>query len=212
METDRNQPLKKIVTMTDNTLPDSRDAILARIKGHLPQPVDHPEVPMYDIPGDPVNNFIEKLKSFDGKTLQFSDRSKALEWLDANIDRTKAVFSSLPDWVGNIEPSRIADPRDADCIDVCVGQGLLGVGETGSIWVTDGSLGKGAYALMSTDLYLLLDRATIKSGLHQAYATLRLRDQSYGSYFTGPSATADIEAVRVTGAQGPVSLTALIYG
>ncbi|MCM1518199.1 MAG: LUD domain-containing protein [Pseudoflavonifractor sp.] len=198
--------------MTDNNHTDSRDAILARIKAGLPDPVDHPDVPMYDIAGDPVNNFIEKLQSFDGKAIQFPSRDKAVAWLDTNISRDKTVFSSLPDWQGNVSPERVADPRQADCIDICVGQGLLGVGETGSIWVTDESLGKGACALMSTDLYLLLDRATVMSGLHQAYAALTLRDQCYGSYFTGPSATADIEAVRVTGAQGPVSLSVLIYG
>lgn len=190
----------------------SKSEILSRIRQSRPTPVPLPDVPMYDIAGDPVNNFIEKLESFDGKALQFPDRDSALRWLDANIDRKgKVVFSSLPDWQGNLPLSQVADPHAAHVIDTCVAQGLMGVGEMGSVWVTDESLGKGACALMATDLYLLLHRDTILPGMHQAYAALDLRAHPYGSFFTGPSATADIEAVRVTGAQGPVTLTVLLH-
>lgn len=36
-------------------------------------------------------------------------------------------------------------------------------------------------------------------------------ETQYGSFFTGPSATADIEAVHITGAQGPLAMTVLLY-
>lgn len=190
----------------------SRDAILARIRQSHPDPAPLPDVPMYDIGGDPVDNFLRKLAAFDGKALRFPDRDSALRWLDANIDlEGKVVFSSLPDWQGNLPLDKVADPHAAHVIDTCVARGLMGVGEMGAVWVTDESLGKGACALMATDLYLLLDQATILPGMHQAYAALDLRAQPYGSFFTGPSATADIEAVRVTGAQGPVTLTVLLH-
>ena len=190
----------------------SRDAILARIRRSHPSPVPLPDVPMYDIGGNPVDNFLTKLASFDGKAVRFPDRDSALRWLDANIDRAgKVVFSSLPDWQGNLPLDKVSDPHAAHVIDTCVAQGLMGVGEMGSVWVTDESLGKGACALMATDLYLLLDQANILPGMHQAYAALDLRAHPYGSFFTGPSATADIEAVRVTGAQGPVTLTVLLH-
>lgn len=197
---------------SESRIDKSRDAILARIRQHHPDPVPLPDVPMYDTEGNPLNNFIGKLESFDGKALRFPDRDSALRWLDANIDRKgKVVFSSLPDWQGNLPVDKVADPHAAHVIDTCVAQGLMGVGEMGAVWVTDESLGKGACALMATDLFLLLDVAAILPGMHQAYAALDLRAHPYGSFFTGPSATADIEAVRVTGAQGPVTLTVLLH-
>ena len=64
---------------------------------------------------------------------------------------------------------------------------------------------------MSRRLFIFLDSNDIKSGLHEAYAGLNLAEHQYGSFFTGPSATADIEAVHITGAQGPLALTVMIY-
>lgn len=191
----------------------SRDIILGRIRASHPSEVAHPEVPMYGIEGDPVDNFIRHLESFDGKAMRFASRSEALDWLEKNIDRTgKRVYSSASDYEGNIADSEVADPHNAHIVDVCVGEGVIGVGETGSVYVTDESLGLAACALFSTDLYLLLERSRIVDGMHTAYRMIDLRANRYGSFFTGPSATADIEAVRVTGAQGEISLTTLIFG
>jgi len=64
---------------------------------------------------------------------------------------------------------------------------------------------------LSRHLFIFLDSSKIVHGLHEAYASLNLREHQYGSFYTGPSATADIEAVHVTGAQGPLSLTVLLY-
>lgn len=190
----------------------SRDIILERIRAAHPAEVAHPDVPMYGVAGDPVANFISRLESFDGKAMQFASRREALDWLEKNIDRSgKKVYSSVLAFEGNVSDAEVADPHEAHIVDICVGEGLLGVGETGSIYVTDESLGLAACALFSTDLYLLLDRTKIVDGMHSAYRMLDLRANRYGSFFTGPSATADIEAVRVTGAQGEISLTALLF-
>lgn len=172
-----------------------------------------PDVPLYEINGDPVDNFIAKLESFDGKAVRVRTEEDALKWLYENI-RTdeKCIYSNVAGFAGNFEINDNTDPHSANVVDVCVAKGLLGVGETGSIWVTDESLGLTACALFSTDLYLVVEADRIYSGMHQAYAALDLSAGRYGSFFTGPSATADIEAVHITGAQGEISLTAIIVG
>ena len=68
-----------------------------------------------------------------------------------------------------------------------------------------------ANGLFAINLYLLLDHNKIVDGLQDAYAMMDLSQVQYSSLFSGPSATADIEAVHITGAQGPVSLTVLLY-
>ena len=103
----------------------------------------------------------------------------------------------------------------------------MGVGETGSVWVTDRSLGIAGAGLLTLNLVLLLERSRILPSIHDAYAALQpgsstaatlnpelrpLSETAYGSFFSGPSATADIEAVHITGAQGPLSLTVLLIG
>ena len=47
--------------------------------------------------------------------------------------------------------------------------------------------------------------------MHDAYNFIDLKNNQYGSFFTGPSATADIEAIHITGAQGEISLTVFLY-
>ena len=190
----------------------SRHGILSAIFAARPPKVELPRVPDFAVSGDPLENFMSALASYDGRALRFASREEAISWLTENVSNKEVkVFSALRDFKGNIDRSDLRDPHAAHEVAICVARGVLGVGETGSMWVTDESLGVPAAALLCTDLYLLLRSADILPGIHQAYRAISMRRLTYGSFFTGPSATADIEAVRVTGAQGPVSLTVLLY-
>lgn len=192
----------------------SRQDILERIRAGRPagqHPL--PEIPQFTVPGNPVDNFCLKLMGFHGQAFMFDNRRAALDWLVRNVGMNeKKVYSALPDFEGNVDPLTLDDdPHRAVAVDICVAQGEYGVGEMGSVWVTDRSLGLAAAALLCTDLYLLLDRRNILPDLHRAYAAIKPQATAYGSFFTGPSATADIEAVHITGAQGEISLTVLLY-
>lgn len=173
-----------------------------------------PDVPMYPWPGDPLAGFISHLEGFDGKAVKFATRAEALRWLATQPEMApsqNAIYSTLDDVTGNFDEKDLTDLRNAEIINTCVTEAEMGSGEMGSVWVTDRTLRHPACALMSRHLFVLLDATKIVGGMHQAYARLSLRDQQYGSFFTGPSATADIEAVHITGAQGPLSMTVLLY-
>lgn len=193
---------------------DAKNEILARLKNGKPASHPLPEVPMYAWHGDPLENFLKELIGFDGRAVQFKTREDAVKWLMAQpeMDATKQrIYSSAQGVAGNVTEEDVADLRNAHTINTCVTESELAVGEMGSVWVTDASLNHAACALLSRRLFVLLDAASIVGGMHEAYARLKLREHQYGSFYTGPSATADIEAVHITGAQGPLSLTALIY-
>lgn len=173
-----------------------------------------PAVPMYPWPGDPLAGFVSHLEGFDGKAVKFATRAEALRWLAAQPEMAPSqntIYSTLDDVTGNFGEKDLTDLRNAEIINTCVTEAEMGVGEMGSVWVTDRTLRHPACALMSRHLFVLLDATKIVGGIHQAYARLSLRNQQYGSFFTGPSATADIEAVHITGAQGPLSMTVLLY-
>lgn len=173
-----------------------------------------PEVPMYPWTGDPLEDFISHLEGFDGKAVKFAARDEALSWLTTQPEmdmNQNVVYSTAEGVSGNLDEENLTDLKDAELINTCVTEAEMGVGEMGSVWVTDRTLRHAACALLSRHLFVLLDARKIAGGLHEAYSRLNLRDQQYGSFFTGPSATADIEAVHITGAQGPLSLTVLLY-
>ncbi|MCC8113017.1 MAG: LUD domain-containing protein [Bacteroidales bacterium] len=193
----------------------ARSAIFERIRAGKPQPVEAPEVPAYGWPGDKVANFIKQLEAFDGRAQRFDSRADAIAWLEKNVDwRNKRVCSQLPDFKGSVSAADYPDPHKCTDISATVVESHLGVGEMGSLYLTDAELGGvPAIALLCLDLFVLINEADIVDGLHTAYAAVKdtMREQPYACFFSGPSATADIEAVHVTGAQGATSLTALIY-
>jgi hypothetical protein len=63
-----------------------------------------------------------------------------------------------------------------------------------------------ALAFLSQHLIVLLDPAQIVANMHAAYRRVRLDATAYGCFMMGPSATADVEATLVHGAQGARSL------
>ncbi|MCM1450297.1 MAG: LUD domain-containing protein [Clostridiales bacterium] len=190
---------------------DNRDKILANLRKNRPDEAAHPEIPHFRVAGDMYDNFKKHVEGFDGKVFTFVSRNEALQWLSNNV-KGEHTFSNLPDWHGNILPSMLTSPGDAHLLDNCVAEGFMGIGETGSVAVDSMSLGQAANGLLALNLYLLLDREKMVDGLQTAYNTLDLTQYQYMAFFSGPSATADIEAVHITGAQGPLSLTVLLYG
>lgn len=192
---------------------DSRDSILSRIKNNRPASHQRPEIPEFKVPGKALQNFVSHVKGFDGDTKLFHSREEAVDWLRKLVESTKGVVFSVVDGVrGGVGTDNFDKPSEMNTIDVCIAEGIMTIGETGSVVVDTKSLGSPAAALFSTDLYLLVDRSTLVESVQQAYMSLDLGSMQYSSFFTGPSATADIEAVHITGAQGEISLTVVMYG
>lgn len=193
---------------------EAKNAILGRIKTGKPPLEPLPEVPMFPYRGDPLADFIRNLLSFDGRAIKFRTRDDAIAWLrkQPEMDAAKmSIHSAAAGVDGNVSASELADLQNAFSLQTFVAEGTLAVGEMGAIWVTGDSLGHPAWALLARKLFILLNREEIRGGMHETYASLKLGAEQYGSFFSGPSATADIEAVHITGAQGPLGLTALIY-
>lgn len=197
----------------DNNILSTRDRILARVRANRPEAVTHPEVPVFPIAGEPVENFINHVEGFDGKVVNTNSREEALAWLRDNISQSDSylVYSGVEGYEGNVTLDQLPSPADAHKLSASVGEGILGIGETGSVLVEPETFGRMSNGLLAINLYLLLDRTKIFPGLQEAYAQMDLSKVQYTSLFSGPSATADIEAVHITGAQGPVSLTVLLY-
>lgn len=191
---------------------DSREAILAKIKTSKPAARPRCDIPTFHIAGDALRNFVGHVKGFDGECQMFTTRDEAVDWLNRTVStKPGQVFSTVGGVSGNVTLIDFETPADMHTIDVCIAEARMGVGETGSLLVDECCLGKPAAALFSTDLYLLIDRTKIVDGLQDAYAMYDMSKHQYSAFFSGPSATADIEAVHITGAQGEISLTAVIY-
>ena len=89
-----------------------KDQILARIRAGKPALHPLPDVPMYGYSGNPTENFISHLLSFDGKAVTFKTRADAIAWLgkQPEMDASKnIIYSSAKDVAGNIPEEELAD-------------------------------------------------------------------------------------------------------
>jgi L-lactate dehydrogenase complex protein LldG len=103
-------------------------------------------------------------------------------------------------------PRRFATPHELADVDVGVVRAQFGVAESGAVWLTQEDLVVDALAFLSQHLIVLLDPAEIVPDMHAAYHGAQLNETAYGCFMMGPSATADVEATLVHGAQGARSL------
>jgi L-lactate dehydrogenase complex protein LldG len=94
-------------------------------------------------------------------------------------------------------------------VDVGIVRAQFGVAENGAVWLTQEDLVVNALAFLSQHLMVLLDPEQIVPDMHQAYRRARLDETAFGCFLMGPSATADVEATLVHGAQGARSLNLL---
>jgi L-lactate dehydrogenase complex protein LldG len=116
------------------------------------------------------------------------------------------VCSAVPEILGTRRAETIRDPHELADVDVGVIRAQFGVAESGAIWLTEEDLILNGLGFLSQHLVVLLDPNEIVADIHEAYARVRLDQTAFGCFMMGPSATGDVEATLVHGAQGPRSL------
>jgi len=121
------------------------------------------------------------------------------------------ILSMVNEIPGNTAPPD--DPRALASLDLFVCEGVLGVAESGAIWLPASRLGERAGLVLATEVVVVLERSAIVADMHEAYASVDVSAEDFGVFLAGPSKTADIEQSLVIGAHGAKGLTvALVDG
>ena len=194
----------------------SRESILAAIRQNLPpQRVSRPRIPAFPGPGRPLRltfkeylrlPFEEHLTKAGAAAHPVGSPAAAAAKLVALHPSAQVVCSAVPEIAGTRRAEDVHDPHALADVDVGVMRAQFGVAESGAVWVTQEDLIVTALGFLSQHLVVLLDPNDIVSDMHEAYRRVRLQETAYGCFMAGPSATADIEATLVHGAQGARSL------
>ena len=119
------------------------------------------------------------------------------------------ICSAVSEIRGNRDIHAIKDPHELDDVDVGVIRARFGVAETGMVWLTQEDLVVDALGVLAQHLVILLDPQQLVRDMYEAYERIDLQATNYGCFMLGPSATADIGAFMVRGAQGARSLTVI---
>lgn len=186
----------------------SRADILSAIRSNLPaQKVEHPQIPVFQRPAGPLKaTFEQHLQNAGGAAHDIGSPAEAEAKLAVLHPGAKVICSAVPEITGMRRMETIRDPHELADVDVGAVRARFGVAETGAVWLTQEDLGVDALGFLSQHLIVLLDPEQIVADMHEAYARVRLDQTAYGCFMMGPSATADIEATLVHGAQGTRSL------
>jgi L-lactate dehydrogenase complex protein LldG len=190
----------------------SRDVILNAIRCNLPkQQVEHPPIPVFRRPERPLKAEFERhLQEAGGAAHDVGSVAEAQAKLIALHPGAKVVCSAVPEIPGTRRAETVHDPHELADVDVGVVRARFGVGESGAVWLTQEDLAVDALGFLSQHLIVLLDPHEIVPDMHEAYRRVRLNETAYGCFIMGPSATADVEATLVHGAQGARSLNVFL--
>jgi L-lactate dehydrogenase complex protein LldG len=186
----------------------SRETILNAIRKNLPkQRVEHPAIPGFGWTGGPLKAAFEQhLREAGGAAHEVASAAEGNAKLMALHPQAKVVCSAVPEVTGTRRIEDVSDPHELADVDVGVVRAEFGVAESGAVWLTEQDLVVSGLPFLSQHLIVLLDPEQIVPDMHKAYARVRLDATAYGCFMMGPSATADVEATLVHGAQGPRSL------
>jgi L-lactate dehydrogenase complex protein LldG len=186
----------------------SRESILFHIRLYLPeQKVDHPQIPLFPQADCPLASaFEQRLQEAGGASRSVSSIEDALSQLEALHPDAKVVCSAVPEITGTRNVHDVRNPHELADVDVGVLRAQFGVAESGAIWLTQEDLVINALAFLSQHLVVFLDPEQIVPDMHEAYRRVQLDNTAFGCFMMGPSATADVEATLVHGAQGARSL------
>lgn len=188
----------------------SKEEILKSVRQSLErrEKFDYPEIPTYEKFGIDLKAVFEvNLKAAAVEFYDVKSVEEARQIMQAKLPDAKVICSATDEWKGNKDIHSITHPRDLNDVDLGVFRAEFGVAEMGMVWVTEQSLKVNAIGFLAQHLAVLLDSKKITENMHTAYNIENLLDVNYGCFVMGPSATADIGAYMVRGAQGARSLT-----
>jgi len=186
----------------------SREQILSSIRANIPpKRVKHPPIPVFNkLEVDLKSSFQRHLEEAGGAAHEIGSRPEAEAKLASLHSQAQVICSAVPEIPGTRRAETILDPHELADVDVGVVRAQFGVAESGAVWLTQEDLIVNSLGFLSQHLVVLLDPVEIVADMHAAYARVRLDQTAYGCFMMGPSATGDIEATMVRGAQGPRSL------
>jgi L-lactate dehydrogenase complex protein LldG len=187
----------------------SREEILSAVRRNLPlyPKVQHPAIPFFKHPPLSLRSaFVDHLLKAGGAAHDTRNSDEAASLITALHPGAKVVCSAVPEIAGTRWADSVRDPHELADVDVGVVRAHFGVAESGAVWLTQEDLIVDSLGFLSQHLIVLLDPEQIVADMHEAYRRVRLDETAYGCFMMGPSATADVEATLVHGAQGARSL------
>ncbi len=193
----------------------ARDEILGRVRSAIrdAEPPCNIAREYRTATDDGLQTFFDRLAHYEAKTHQVAEHDLDQAVRELLGDGKIVAPAGIPDaWVANpLTDEPPLDPHDLDASDGVITTCALAIAQTGTI-VLDGGPGMGRRALtLVPDYHLCVVRQEqIVSSVPEAITQLQTDPTRPLTFISGPSATVDIEMVRVRGVHGPRRLEVIV--
>jgi L-lactate dehydrogenase complex protein LldG len=195
----------------------AREEILAKVRSAIAVADDKPIPREYrTTTQDGLNEFLERLAHYDARAIHSTERDLPTTIATTLAEREARDIiapDGVPDgWLTTVNQIKDTPPLDNDALDGADGvvtTCALAIAQTGTI-VLDGGPGMGRRALtLLPDYHLCVVRTeqivpSVPEAINKLDPTRPL------TFISGPSATVDIEMVRVKGVHGPRTLDVIL--
>ncbi|AEI49499.1 LutC/YkgG family protein [Runella slithyformis] len=189
----------------------SREKILAAVAKNKPALTPLPEIQNF---GNPYTDLAEQFKSvlttIGGEVVNVNDWEEIKTYLQTHF-AGRRIVTNVPALVNVAQESWInSDPHALEDVGLAILEGLFGVAENGSVWVTETEMGQRVTPFIAETLALVVKKTGLLPKMHDAYVRIGQEPYGFGAFIAGPSKTADIEQSLVLGAHGPKSMLAFL--
>lgn len=174
---------------------------------------EHPlaAVPLFDEiwPSALLAVFKQSLERTGGILLEPPATGDALQPIRDMIDRAKVVCSMVSEIAGNRGIADFNSPAELEDVQFVIAHALYAVAETGSVFLSEGSLRINAIAHLARHVVVLLDPADIVVNLRHAYGRAQRRLADPALFRSGASVAPRIEGVLLDTTRDVRSLSVL---
>jgi L-lactate dehydrogenase complex protein LldG len=200
----------------------AREEILRRVRSAQVTANDHPIRRDYAHTvelADPAGMFVERVEDYKATVIRTDPDGVAAAVAESLVGARRVVVpagfntSWLPDGIDIVRDEPVLSSNDLDGVDAVLTNAVVGIAVTGTI-VLDHTEGQGRRALtLVPDLHVCVITADqIVGDVPEAVAVLSASVAAGRplTWVSGPSATVDIELIRVHGVHGPRTLRVVL--
>lgn len=191
-----------------------KEDILARCRASLVSCRKYDMPRLDDIGGieypDPAAQFRMTAEAMGARIIELGENDDINQVIKNAYPDAETFCTNIPGiTIATSNPDTVPSAASLNGTDVGIVRGEYGVAENGCIWVEQ-TMKERAVCFISENLVILMERDKVVSNMHEAYPHMKFNSNGYGVYISGPSKTADIAQVLVTGAQAARTVTIIL--
>ncbi|WP_331775839.1 LutC/YkgG family protein [Sulfurospirillum sp. 1612] len=158
---------------------------------------------------DKDKQFAQALQSVGGMAHWLDTQENIETFIQEHYQHHGTIATSMDLQIEHINPNDVQDPHELKNVDLAVVKGEFAVAENAAVWLQDHENINRSLYFIAQRLLIVVKKEHIVASMHEAYEQINFKENTFGTFISGPSKTADIEQALVIGAHGAMECMVL---